>query len=265
MFKNKKIMKKFNFKTRLKKDSSILDKLCLSLLGLVCLLFCGCSSTISEDPQSDKSTDDLVLASFAKEHQALVKSLLQGSGINGSDETEASEDSVRVAGIISKIEGNLNDALSKQSQPEVSTRAEEMSPSDIINVGSYELLEKINGRVSTDFYNICEAVVNRGVVPVTEMEVINNNNMAFNEKIAVLLFLPVLSDAEMNPITGTRSKESCLKTYKSHRNTCGVEYAAACAISCIGGPVGAAAGVALATYQLDNCLDDALYHYRNCK
>lgn len=134
-------MKKFNFKTRLKKDNRILDKLCLSLLGFVCMLFCGCSSTISEDPQSDKPTDDLVLASFAKEHQALVKSLLQGSGINGSDETEASEDSVRVAGIISKIEGN----------------------------------------------------------------------------------------------------------------------------SCIGGPIGAAAGVALATYQLDNCLDDALYHYRNCK
>lgn len=256
-----KIMKKIKFK----KSDVALRTSVVFCFYFICFFFCSCSNAVSEqDSQPDKTADGIALASFAKEHQMLIDSLLKNSDIGMS---EASDDSSKTSGIIIKIKENIDRIIVKENNEGSLTRISDMSAEDIVNVGSDNILDVIRGRVSADFYDICGYVIKEGSVPVTEFEVVNNNNMSFNEKVAVLLFLPVLSYGEEHEqiLAETRTPASCLEKYKSSRTACGVEYAAACALSCVGGPVTAAAGVALATYQLNNCLDDALYHYRQCQ
>lgn len=252
-------------KIKLKKSDVTLRTSVVFCFILCVSFFCSCSNAVSEqDLQPNKITDGIALASFAKEHQILIDSLLKNRNIGMSDD---SDDDSETSGIIIKIKENIGRIMVKENNADSLTRMADMSAEDIVNVGSDNLLDVIRGRVSADFYDICSYVIKEGSVPVTKSEVINNNNMSFNEKVAVLSFIPVLSYEKDNKqiVTETRTPTSCLERYKSSRTSCGVEYAAACTLSCIGGPITAAAGVAFATYQLNNCLDDALYHYKQCK
>ena len=57
----------------------------------------------------------------------------------------------------------------------------------------------------------------------------------------------------------------CLSVYKSERTKCGVAYVSSCTVSFIGGfGIGTVAGIAVAAYFLDDCLDDALARYKDC-
>lgn len=252
-------------KIKLKKTDVTLRTSVVFCFILCVSFFCSCSNVVSEqDLQPNKTTDGIALASFAKEHKILIDSLLRNRDIGMG---EASDETSKTSDIIIKIKENIDRIIVKENNANSLTRMADMSAEEIANIGSDNLLDVIRGRVSADFYDICSYVIKEGSVPVTESEVINNNNMSFNEKVAVLSFIPVLSYGKENEQiwAETRTSASCLEQYKSSRTWCGVGYAASCTLSCLGGPVAAAAGVALATYQLNNCLDDALYHYKQCQ
>ena len=64
----------------------------------------------------------------------------------------------------------------------------------------------------------------------------------------------------------SRASNPCLSAYQSSRNECTVNYLASCAVSfIIPNPISTPAGVALATYQYNQCMDNAHSAYIRCQ
>jgi hypothetical protein len=125
----------------------------------------------------------------------------------------------------------------------------------------------IKEKNSSEFYNICKEAVSSGEMNISEDEIIDDTKLKLDEKIALLLARPAyayenrMSTRSANDYTDTPA----YKQYIKARRHCTYEYLFSCALACTGGPVLATIGIAYAVYQYDECLDDALEHYRQSK
>lgn len=232
---------------------------------LYLLLLCAsttifsCGNTGSEEaPDADIQTNDIALKAFAQAHNALMDSLLATTSPNRQEDEL---DTAKVEKIVEDIKENFANQLGVNIAQDAQTRfATENSALEVLNMDPDSIMPYLKERVSPEFYNICNQIMETGVSPVTEDDIINSKGLTQKEKISALLFLPALSYNDQFKLNdpSTRSQQTCLNTYNSSRNSCTIRYVAATALSCAGGIVTAVAGVTLATYEYDNCMDDAL-------
>ena len=120
----------------------------------------------------------------------------------------------------------------------------------------------IKENYSIDFLNLYKDIDNNDYCKVSYDDIIGYSELAFNEKLALIMGKTVKEVEEKYDLLPTRA-DPCLSKYMSSREVCAVEYLAGCALSCTGGPFLVAAGITLATYELDECLDSSLFRYQH--
>ncbi len=121
----------------------------------------------------------------------------------------------------------------------------------------------IKENYSIDFLNLYKDIDNNDYCKVSYDDIIGCSELAFNEKLALTMGKTVKEVEEKYDLLSTRANP-CLSKYMSSCEVCAVEYLAGCALSYTGGPFLVAAGIALATYELDECLDSSLFRYQHC-
>lgn len=235
----------------------------LSMLFANVMLLCSCSNENFANEITNIQAPHSDLKAFAQKHNALMDSLFATTDINRS---EVELDTTKAEQIINNIENNFRIHTSIKNIP---TRGamEITTASELLNMAPDSIMPYIKENTSCEFYDIYSKTIETGIVPITEEDILNSTELSQEEKMSALLFVPVSKQNEnlASQEHETVVNSNCLSRYKAARSGCAVTYIASCALSCTGGPIIATAGVALATYELNNCLDDALYHYRQCK
>ncbi|EPH16832.1 hypothetical protein HMPREF1475_01155 [Hoylesella oralis HGA0225] len=120
----------------------------------------------------------------------------------------------------------------------------------------------IKENYSIYFLSLYKDIDNNDYCKVSYDDIIGYSELAFNEKPALIMGKTVKEVEEKYDLLSTRA-DPCLSKYMSSRKVCAAEYLARCALSCTGGPFLAAAGIELATYELDECLDSSLFRYQH--
>ncbi len=120
----------------------------------------------------------------------------------------------------------------------------------------------IKENYSIYFLSLYKDIDNNDYCKVSYDDIIGYSELAFNEKPALIMGKTVKEVEEKYDLLSTRA-DPCLSKYMSSRKVCAAEYLARCALSCTGGPFLAAAGIELATYELDECFDSSLFRYQH--
>ncbi len=239
---------------------------CFVVFSVFCMIsLSSCSNAITDSEIGVNTSDEaFVLANFAKVNQALVDSLLADmeAGNSGS-----SADSSRFARFVEGVKTNLEGVLTADDAVTMETRATVVSAEEIFNGDIEVLLSSVKKNCSHDFYVFIKALADYEEVSLTESEVIGNANLTFNEKVVMLYVLPILTyDERYLPVsTRAQTADACLSAYKSRRNVCARNFAISTASTLLGGPYVALALTVVAWAQYEECNNDALSIYRECK
>lgn len=239
---------------------------CLAVFAVFCMMsLSSCSNAISDSELGVNTSDDaFALANFAKVNQVLVDSLMANSSIGNDCNTL---DSAEFVGLVDKVQENMASALRGRSSVKDATRSGSITKEEIIYGDVDSLLAYVKENASSDFYEFVKSTANYERVSLSETDVIKNESLSYNEKVGVLSVLPVLNyDERILPEKmNAQSKDPCLAKYKSMRASCMRQFAVDAVLLSWTCAAMAIVDVLWAWYNLDDCLDDALYHYRQCK
>ena len=239
---------------------------CLAAFAVFCMMsLSSCSNAISDNDLGVNTSDDaFALANFAKVNQILVDSLIANSSIGNDCNTL---DSAEFVGLVDKVQENMASALRGRSSVKDVTRSGSITKEEIIYGDVDSLLTYVKENASSDFYEFVKSTANYERVSLNEADIIKNENLLYDEKVGMLSVLPVLNyderilPEEMNE----KSSDPCLSKYKSMRASCMRKFAVDAVLLSWTCAAVAIVDVLWAWYNLDDCLDDALYHYRQCK
>lgn len=244
------------------------------ILIAVSTLCIGCNNSEDSIPSFDANreyTTDLEknLAAFADRHAELMETLLTSA----SSPTSRSMDEKSEAQLFSELDENLEQIFAQHDvQQELQGKADRPCVDEdslgMMKLDTDMFLAYIKERHTTAFYTLCKQLIDTGTLNVSEKEIILNSELQLEEKIKLLVVLPAFSQDGLGLTrvkTRSESSDPCYEAYESARSTCLAEYLISCGLSCTGGVPGAVAGVAWATYQLENCLNSARDSYINCQ
>lgn len=239
---------------------------CLAAFAVFCMMsLSSCSNAISDNDLGVNTSDDaFALANFAKVNQALVDSLLTDMDAKSDG---PSVDSSKFAGLVDKINVNLKDVLKADDAVMEGTRAAVVSSEEILYSDIDSLLSNVEKNCSRDFYMFTKALADYEEISLTESEVIGNANLTFNEKVIMLYVLPILTyDERYLPVsTRAQATDACLSAYNARRSVCTRNFA----ISAVGvltcNPYVGIVFTVIAWAQYEECNNDALALYRECK
>lgn len=249
--------------------------ICMYAIVLVAAsaLCIGCNnsedSVLSFDTNREYTTDlEKSLAAFADRQAELMEGLLSSA----SPSTSRSVDENNEARLFDELDENLEQILVQHDvQQELQSKADQPcldeDSLEMMKLDTDMFLSYIKERHTAAFYTLCKQLVDTGTLNVSEREIILNPELQLEEKIKLLVVLPAFSQDGLGLTrvkTRSESNDPCYEAYESARSTCLIEYLISCGLSCMGGLPGAAAGVAWATYQLDNCLNNARNSYIDC-
>lgn len=231
------------------------------LIILVCSLFYSCNKNTDLEEKSKESLSDLKVLNL-KTHK-LLENIINNkiSTKSSSAEYSSEKDEKELENSITSFLEKYKDVLCSSNYYKTN-----ISKDSALTLKSNPdaFLEFIKKNGTSEYYNIMkDAILNSKLITLSNDEIINNNKMTINEKIALLLEKSVDDISEKKD--ETKSVSSCYSGFKSARTGCGIWYAIECSVSLAGGAgILTAVGVALATRSLNNCLNDAREDYINC-
>lgn len=180
---------------------------------------------------------------------------------------ESSVDSSKFAGLVEKIKVNLKGVLNTDDAVVEGTRATVVSPEAILYSDIDSLLNNVEKNCSRDFYMFAKALADYEEISLTESEIIGNANLTFNEKVIMLYVLPILTyDDRYLPVsTRAQATDACLSAYNARRSVCTRNFAISAVGVLTGNPYAGIVFTVIAWAQYEECNNDALALYRECK
>ena len=230
----------------------------------------------------ENSIKKIELLNFYTESKSTIKDIFlqnwsqENKGINNPlfriQEEETNKSSIDLH--IQKLQESIEYLMKKYDNTEIENSIYYKGKPDL---NSEEFLTYVRNNGTNRYYELVLSQFYGDTTLISVEEVLNDNELLSSEKISLLLFISTeIATIEAKAYEETISRISnrqtsplmtndCLSVYKSERTKCGVAYVASCTVSFIGGfGIGTVAGIAVAAYFLDDCLDDALARYKDC-
>lgn len=238
------------------------------LYALVSLsLFIACTDNVSLKTEWQEAKEEKLLSDFVDKHSDLLETFFVKYSL-AETKSVKNED---IDYLCDAIRQNLENVFSKCGYSNVyvdGTRCLSEDSLDILKLDSELLLAYIKVHNSDLFYSSYRQILETGTMVLQPDEIISEDELYFNEKLFLLFAYPILEQqkVEASMTVSTRASNPCLSAYQSSRNECTVNYLASCAVSfIIPNPISTPAGVALATYQYNQCMDNAHSAYIRCQ
>lgn len=239
--------------------------LSLCLIGAIVLVagFIACS----ENGEMNDGVEHLYrtklerdLFAFADKHAELMNEFLVRHIDGALEEMEDPSETIWY----DKMEQNLHNFFEKYDVTVLSRMENEPcldeDSLDMLVLDEEMFLSYIEQHDTKAFYMYCEQIFVQGQVDLTKEEVITHPDLRLDEKIKLLVILPVLEEISESNVQ-TKSENPCLDQYNSDRTKCAAIYALECIVGCVTQHY---YEVATATINYANCLDEAHDTYMDC-
>ena len=222
---------------------------------------------IKATPEKELMASDL--QEFSQRHSFLIGELLRFND-QDSENTRASHEE-QFSQLFDEISENVNNLTKKYDLiadlPDEKQQCLNEDSLSIMQNDQKAIIAYLQKYKSKEFCHIYNNLITNPLFIITPQRIIDDQRLYLNEKVSLLLIIPVLNDYEISlgRLTRSQASDKCLDEYYSQRKDCAESFALSCLGSCIGGIGGLAIGAAIAAINLDDCLDTARERYIDCQ